>query len=81
MRKLISFCGSIISNARHKDTPMGFKKMEIDGVTFSVSEGSGQAEKLRELVEARDELADARKEIERMRKTISRAFEGLAGAP
>ncbi len=76
----MTFCRSIISNARHNDTPMGFKKIEIDGVTFSVSEGSGQAEKLQELVEARDELANARKEIERMRKVIERAYEGLAGA-
>jgi len=81
MKKLMTFCRSLIPSARHKDTPMAFKKIEIDGVTFSVSKGSGQAEKLRQLVEARDELANARKEIERMRKVVDRAFEGLAGAP
>jgi hypothetical protein len=59
---------------------MGLKEIDVDGVTFSVSEGSGQAEKLQQLIEARDELAEARKEIERMRTAIDRTFKGLASA-
>jgi len=59
---------------------VGLKKIKVDGVTFSVSEGSGQAEKLQQLIEARDELAEARKEIERMRTAIDRTFKGLASA-
>ncbi len=59
---------------------MALEQIEIDGVTFSVPEGSGQAEKLQQLIEARNELADARKEIKRMREVIDRTIEGLAGA-
>ncbi len=70
----------MIPNARHTDTTIGLKQIEVDGVTFSVSEGSGQAEKLQQLIEARNELYDARKEIEHMCAAIDRTFEGLASA-
>ncbi len=70
----------MIPNTPHTDSTIGLKQIEVDGVTFNVSEGSGQAEKLQQLIEARNELADARKEIERMRAAIDRTFEGLASA-